>query len=75
MFDSLKDEKEEEIKILNYAMDKKAKELSDITAKYTALVDTMSAVKGFKPGTTEFDKMQAKINKFESEVGLYKKVI
>ena len=35
----------------------------------------MSNIKGFKPGTTEFDKMQGRINKLDNEVFLYKKVV
>ena len=44
-------------------------------AKYKVFDEMISSTKGFKPGTTEFDKMQAKINKLENEVDLYRKVI
>lgn len=35
----------------------------------------IQATKGFKPGTTEFDKMQGRINRLDNEVELYKKII
>jgi hypothetical protein len=75
MFVSFKNEKEEEIKILHYEIEKKTKEFSDLSTKHTALEENMSNIKGFKPGTTEFDKMQGRINKLDNEVFLYKKVV
>jgi hypothetical protein len=32
-------------------------------------------IKGFKPGTTLYDKMQYRLNKYEEEMLLYKRII
>jgi len=43
--------------------------------KYLANEEIINSAKGFKPGTTDYDRMQARINKYENDVDLYKKII
>ena len=60
---------------LEHTIAEEQKKYEELMVKYKYDEDLINNSKGFKPGATEFDKMQGRINKLENEVTLYKKVI
>ncbi len=68
-------EKDATINEMDEIFNAKTKDFDELTVKCKGIEEMVNSVKGFKPGTTDFDKMQARINKLDNEVNLYKKVI